>query len=71
MPYRSNAQRRKFHALLEQGKISPATVKEFDQASEGMKLPERIGPKPRGRAGNGQFGPQRTTRTRDHRRSGT
>lgn len=45
MPYKSQAQRRKFHALLEQGKISPRVVKEFDVASKGMKLPERVKPK--------------------------
>lgn len=45
MPYKSDAQRRKFHALLEEGKISPKTVKEFDQASKGKKLPERVKPK--------------------------
>ena len=45
MPYKSQAQRRKFHSLLEQGKISPATVAEFDKASKGRKLPERVKPK--------------------------
>jgi len=42
MPYRSDAQRRKFHALLEQGKISRSVVDEFDKASEGMNLPDRV-----------------------------
>lgn len=45
MPYKSDAQRKKFHALLEQGKISKKTVDEFDAASKGKKLPERIGHK--------------------------
>lgn len=43
MPYKSDAQRRKFHALLARGEISKATVDEYDQASKGMDLPERIG----------------------------
>lgn len=43
MPYKSDAQRRKFHALEAEGKISSKTVKEFDKASKGMKLPEKVG----------------------------
>lgn len=42
MPYRSQAQRRYFHAAEERGEISPSTVHEFDQASKGEKLPERM-----------------------------
>lgn len=42
MPYKSNAQRGKFHILEKEGKISPKVVKEFDKASKGKKLPERI-----------------------------
>ena len=43
MPYASNAQRRKFHELLEQGKIKPEVVAEFDAASKGLKLPDHVG----------------------------
>lgn len=39
MPYVSASQRGKFHVLEKQGKISHATVKEFDKASKGKKLP--------------------------------
>ena len=39
MPYVSQAQRGKFHALEKEGKISHSTVKEFDKASKGKKLP--------------------------------
>lgn len=42
MPYVSDAQRRKFHVLEKEGKISHATVAEFDAASKGLKLPSRI-----------------------------
>ena len=45
MPYKSDAQRRKFHALLKEGKISKKTVDEFDAASKGKKLPARVKPK--------------------------
>lgn len=51
MPYKSEAQRRKFHVLEQEGKISSATVNEFDQASKGMKLPKRVKPKPKTKRG--------------------
>ena len=41
MPYKSQAQRKKFHVLEKQGKISPKVVKEFDRASKGKKLPKK------------------------------
>ncbi len=41
MPYKSDAQRRYFHAAEARGEISPSVVHEFDQASKGKKLPER------------------------------
>ena len=37
MSYKSDAQRKKFHVLEKEGKISPATVHEFDEASKGNK----------------------------------
>ena len=43
MPYKSEAQRRKFHAMAERGQISKATVAEWDKASEGLSLPDKIG----------------------------
>lgn len=45
MPYKSDAQRKKFHALLSEGKIDKSVVDEYDKASKGMKLPERVRPK--------------------------
>lgn len=42
LPYVSDAQRRKFHLLEKQGKISPKTVDEWDKASKGKKLPEKV-----------------------------
>ncbi len=41
MPYKSDAQRKKFHVLEAEGKISPAVVDEWDNASRGMKLSKR------------------------------
>lgn len=49
MPYVSDAQRRYFHAAQQRGEISAKTVKEFDQASKGKKLPERVKPKTEGK----------------------
>jgi hypothetical protein len=45
MPYKSQAQRKKFHAMLSRGEISAKIVAEFDRASKGKKLPKRIGKK--------------------------
>lgn len=42
MPYKSDAQRRFFHSPgAAKAGISEKTVKEFDKASKGKKLPER------------------------------
>lgn len=41
MPYKSDAQRRYFHAALKRGDIKRSVVNEFDRASRGMRLPER------------------------------
>lgn len=41
MPYKSDAQRKFFHTDTARKKgITPATVREFDQASKGKELPE-------------------------------
>jgi hypothetical protein len=42
MPYKSDAQRRFFHAAEARGEIKPSTVHEFDEASKGKKLPEHV-----------------------------
>lgn len=47
MPYESKAQQRLFHAKEARGEISHATVKEFDQATDFSRLPERKGDKKR------------------------
>ena len=45
MPYKSEAQKKKFQSLADEGKIAKETVSEFDKASEGLKLPARVTPK--------------------------
>ena len=47
MPFKSQAQRRKFAQLLVQGKISPATFEEWNRETGNADLPERA---PRKRA---------------------
>lgn len=42
MPYKSDAQRRYFHAAAARGEISKKKVQEFDEASKGKQLPERL-----------------------------
>lgn len=41
MPYKSDKQRKYFHAAEARGDISPSVVDEFDEASKGMHLPEK------------------------------
>jgi len=49
MPYKSEAQRRYFHAALKKGKISKKVVEEWDKASKGKKLPEKVNKKKKAR----------------------
>ena len=46
MPFKSQAQRRKFAELLVEGKISPQTFEEWNRETGGRKLPERAKPAP-------------------------
>ena len=45
MPFKSQAQRRKFAQLLVEGKISNETYEEWNRSTGGKKLPERVKPK--------------------------
>jgi len=44
MPFKSEAQRKKFYALYEEGKITKATLDKWESetAGETKKLPERL-----------------------------
>ena len=42
MPFKSQAQRRKFAQLLVEGKISPETYEEWNRETGGRKLPEKV-----------------------------
>ena len=47
MPFKSQAQRRKFAELLVKGEISPETFEEWNRETGGRKLPERASKRPR------------------------
>ena len=44
MPFKSQAQRRKFAELLVKGKISNETFEEWNRETGSAKLPERVKP---------------------------
>ena len=45
MPFKSQAQRRKFAQLLVEGKISGKTFEEWNRGAGNAELPERLHPK--------------------------
>ena len=47
MPFKSQAQRRKFAQLLVDGKISNQTFEEWNRETGGKRLPERVRSKAR------------------------
>jgi hypothetical protein len=51
MPFKSQAQRRKFAEMLVKGEISPETFEEWNRETGSAKLPERVRNTPRKRAG--------------------
>ena len=50
MPIKSKAQRRKFAELLVKGEISPETFERWNREAGSAELPERLHPKPAGKA---------------------
>jgi len=44
MPFKSQAQRRKFAQLLVEGKIAPETFEEWNRETGSKRLPERARP---------------------------
>ena len=50
MPFKSQAQRRKFAELLVKGEISPQTFEEWNRETGGAHLPERVHKKKRSSA---------------------
>jgi hypothetical protein len=66
MPFKSQAQRRKFAQLLVEGKISPETYEEWNRETGSKKLPDRATPKKRTTA---KKRPTATKRTKAKKRS--
>jgi hypothetical protein len=62
MPFKSQAQRRKFAELLVKGEISAETYEEWNRSTGGKKLPERVGSK-RGGSAKGKRKPKAKART--------
>ena len=50
MPFKSQAQRRKFAELLVEGKISNQTFEEWNRETGAAKLPERVKPETKAKA---------------------
>jgi hypothetical protein len=64
VPFKSQAQRRKFAELLVQGKISPETFEEWNRETGGKKLPERASKTKKSAAGKRKTGGKRRRRTK-------
>ena len=66
MPFKSQAQRRKFAQLLVEGKISGETFEEWNRETGGRKLPERAraqgAKKTKGTVTKGTGGTKKTAR---------
>jgi len=71
MPFKSKAQRRKFAALLVEGKISDETYEEWNRETGKKKLPERVKPKaarsPKPKAGGKAGRKKKTAKARSKR----
>jgi hypothetical protein len=67
MPFKSQAQRRKFAELLVEGKISADTFEEWNRETGSKRLPEHVAPKRKTKkpAASGR----KTTARRKRRRS--
>jgi hypothetical protein len=71
MPFKSQAQRRKFAELLVHGKISPETFEEWNRETGGATLPERVKPARKRRSRPTAKVKRRTKRASTSKRKGT
>lgn len=69
MPFKSQAQRRKFAELLVKGEISPETFEEWNRETGSKKLPERVKRRrsAAGRPARKTARPRKTSRKRSRR----
>ena len=68
MPFKSQAQRRKFAELLLKGKISNETFEEWNRETGSAKLPERVKPKGN-RKSTAKSSAKRTAKTKVKRKA--
>jgi hypothetical protein len=68
MPFKSQAQRRKFAELLLKGKISNETFEEWNRETGSAKLPERVKPKS-SKPSTAKGSPRRTARIKAKRKA--
>lgn len=64
MPFKSQAQRRKFAALLMSGEITPEQYERWNRETGRAELPERVKNKRKGGARKGNRGSKRGKRPR-------
>ena len=64
MPFKSQAQRRKFAQLLVEGKISPETFEEWNRETGSKKLPDHVKPKARSASGRRKARTRTTSKTK-------
>lgn len=70
MPFKSQAQRRKFAELLVKGEISAETFEEWNRETGGARLPERVKPAPKAKSKGRSAAKSRTKRkTRPKRKA--
>ena len=62
MPFKSQAQRRKFAELLMKGEISNQTFEEWNRETGSAKLPERVKPKAKKKSTAARKKPKRRRR---------
>jgi hypothetical protein len=70
VPFKSQAQRRKFAQLLVEGKISNETFEEWNRETGGARLPERVKRKKTGETKRKATGPKKK-RSAAKKKSGT
>jgi hypothetical protein len=71
MPFKSQAQRRKFAELLVKGEISPETFEEWNRETGSARLPERVKRRSKGKKTSAKSKSKRKTSRKTAKRKGT
>ena len=69
MPFKSQAQRRKFAELLVKGEISPETFEEWNRETGSARLPERVSKKKKASSASRKSKPARKRARKTPRKS--